>query len=80
MTELDTLIAREATGTSAGLDSLEHDVWSRVERVQAKARERTLRVTAVGVAASIGGSTGGVMAHAGQTSAICTSSSTTGSI
>lgn len=68
MTELDTLIAREATGTSAGLDCLEHDVWSRVERLQAKARERSLRVTALGVAAVIGGITGGVMAPAGQTS------------
>lgn len=68
MTELDTLITREATGTSAGLDSLEHDVWSRVERVQAKTRERSLRVTALGVAAAIGGITGGVMAPVGQAS------------
>jgi hypothetical protein len=68
MTELDTLIARDATGTSTGLDSLEHDVWSRVKRVQAKARERSLRVTALGVAAAIGGITGGVMAPVSQTS------------
>lgn len=60
MTELDTLIARTAPIRASPLDGLEDGVWRRVAQVQAKARERTLRLAALGVAASIGGVAGAV--------------------
>lgn len=58
MTELDTLIARASPNRASPLDSLEDDVWRRVAQVQAEGRERTLRLAALGVAASIGGLAG----------------------
>lgn len=58
MTELDTLIARTAPAGAVTLDGLEDGVWSRVAQAQAKGRDRTLRLAALGVAAGIGGLAG----------------------
>ncbi len=66
MTELDTLITQAGPAGASTLDGLEDGVWSRVARAQAKGRDRTLRFTALGVAAGIGGLAGVVSEpHAG---------------
>lgn len=67
MTDLETLIIRGAAGTDLALDGLEDSVWSRVDQARSKARERNLRLAALGVAAVIGGVAGGVAAPAIQT-------------
>lgn len=59
MRELDRLIAEAATPT-ASLDGIEAAVWMRVARLQSRRDERRLRAAALGVAAMIGGLTGGV--------------------
>jgi hypothetical protein len=60
MTELDTLITQAAPSGAFTLEGLEDGVWSRVAQAQAKGRDRTLRVAALGVAAGIGGLAGAV--------------------
>lgn len=67
MTDLDTLIIRGSHDAALALDGLEDGVWSRVDRARSEARERSLRLAALGVAAAIGGVTGGVTAPATQT-------------
>ncbi|WP_309630220.1 hypothetical protein [Brevundimonas sp.] len=67
MTDLETLIAQtppSTVGSLEGLEGLEDGVWDRVALKQARARERTLRVAALCVAACIGGVAGGVSAPA----------------
>lgn len=60
MRDLDILIADAASSSAAALDGIEAGVWSRVARLQARRDERRLRATALGVAAMIGGLTGGI--------------------
>lgn len=67
MTDLDTLIIRGAASADVALDGLEDGVWSRVDQARSKARERSLRLAALGVAAVIGGVAGGVTPPAIQT-------------
>ena len=67
MTDLDTLIIRGSAGADLALDGLEEGVWSRVDRARSKARERSLRLAPLGVAAAIGGITGGAAAPAVHT-------------
>ncbi len=67
MTDLDTLIIRGAASGDVTLDGLEDGVWSRVDQARSKAHQRRLRLAAVGVAAVIGGVTGGVTAPGIQT-------------
>lgn len=61
MRELDILIA-EAAPPSASLDGVEAGVWTRIAQLQVRRDERRLRAAALGVAAVIGGVTGGVSA------------------
>lgn len=67
MIDLDTLILRGAVSTDIALDGLEDGVWSRVDQARSKAHERSLRLAALGVAAAIGGVTGGVTGPGVQT-------------
>ncbi len=67
MTDLDTLIIRGAASADVVIDGLEDGVWSRVDQARSKARDRSLRLAALGVAAVIGGVAGGVVAPASQT-------------
>lgn len=67
MTDLDTLIVRGSPDAVIALDGLEDGVWSRVDQARSKARERTVRLAALGVAAVIGGVAGGVTAPDIQT-------------
>lgn len=67
MTDLETLIIRGAAGSDVALDRLEDGVWSRVGQARSRARERSLRLAALGVAAVIGGVAGGVTAPAIRT-------------
>ena len=67
MTDLETLIIRGSADTDLALDGLEDSVWSRVDQARSKARARSLRLAALGVAAVIGGVAGGVAAPAIQT-------------
>lgn len=62
MTDLDTLIVRGSQDAVRALDGLEDGVWSRVDQARSKARERTVRLAALGAAAVIGGVAGGVTA------------------
>ena len=64
MTDLDTLIMRGAASADVALDGLEDGVWSRVDQARSKARDRSLRLAALGVAAVIGGVAGGMTAPA----------------
>jgi len=60
MAELDILIARASPLKAASLDGLEDGVWRRVEQVQNRTRERSLRFAALGIAAIVGGVAGGM--------------------